>query len=123
MYKVNDLQLARNFKLSEFACNDGSEFIELDMELVVKLQELRDKLGKSIRITSGYRNPEYNKKVGGATNSQHVLGKAADIQVKGMDTAELSRHAKMVGFNGIGIYEDFLHVDVRDTEASWYAIK
>lgn len=122
MYKVNDLQLTKNFKLSEFACKDGSEEIVLDMELVWKLQQLRDKLGVPIKIVSGYRNPEYNKKVGGVRNSQHVLGKASDIIVKGMDSVELSRHAKMVGFTGIGIYQTFLHVDVRENEANWYSI-
>lgn len=122
MFRVNNLQLTDNFKLSEFACRDGSEELMLDMDLVHKLQVLRNKLGKPIRVTSGYRNPEYNEKVGGVKNSQHLLGKAADIQVDGMDTVELSRHAKMVGFNGIGIYKNFVHVDVRDVEANWYSI-
>lgn len=120
MYKVNDLQLTRNFKLSEFACNDNSEEILLDMELVNRLQQLRDDIGKPITVHSGYRNEEYNKRVGGVSSSQHLLGKAADISVKGIDPTELSRYAKIVGFKGVGIYKDFLHVDVREKEANWF---
>jgi uncharacterized protein YcbK (DUF882 family) len=120
MFKINDLQLTKNFKLSEFACNDGSSEIILDMDLVIKLQKLRDNIGKPIFINSGYRNKEYNKKVGGVTNSQHLLGKAADIRVDGINVDELSRHAKIVGFNGIGIYKDFLHVDIRNKETNWF---
>lgn len=118
---VNDLQLAENFELHEFACKDGTPDIILDMRLVSKLQELRWKINKPITITSGYRNPEYNKEVDGVPDSQHLLGKAADIRVVGMTPTELSRYAKMVGFNGIGIYErkNFLHVDVRDEESHW----
>lgn len=119
MYNVNDLQLTRNFKLSEFACKDGSNDIILDMRLVWKLQELRDLLGRPVLITSGYRTESYNQKVGGVKNSQHLLGKASDIIVKGMEITELSRIAKIVGFNGIGIYKTFLHVDVREHESNW----
>ena len=54
------------------------------------LQPLRDYLGKPIRITSGYRSPEVNKRVGGAVDSQgrpksqHWVGQASEIQVRGM---------------------------------------
>lgn len=48
------------------------------------LQPLRDKLKKPIIITSGYRNAQINKLVGGGANSQHQTGQAADIHVNGM---------------------------------------
>lgn len=45
------------------------------------LQPLRDAIGHPIQITSGYRSPKVNKAVGGASNSDHIYGYAADIQL------------------------------------------
>jgi uncharacterized protein YcbK (DUF882 family) len=118
-FKVNDMRLSKNFKLSEFACRDGSPEILLDMDLVQRLQKLRDQIGKAIHINSGYRNPNYNKKIGGAPRSYHMRGMAADIRVDGMSTTELARQAKIAGFDGVGIYRDFVHVDVRGYDANW----
>lgn len=53
------------------------------------LQPLRDKLGKAIYISSGYRSELLNRKVGGAKNSQHKYGQAVDIQVVGMSPMQL----------------------------------
>lgn len=53
------------------------------------LQPLRNKLGRPIIVTSGYRNPQVNKAVGGKDNSQHKTGQAADIIVRGMHPDEL----------------------------------
>ncbi len=55
------------------------------------LQPLRDKLGKPIKVTSGFRCPELNahKDIGGAKNSQHTRGEAADIKVDGYTANEL----------------------------------
>lgn len=44
------------------------------------LQPIRDKYGKSIKVTSGYRSPELNKAIGGAKTSQHLTGEAADLK-------------------------------------------
>lgn len=53
------------------------------------LQPLRDKLGKPIRISSGYRCKRLNKAIGGAINSQHTEGKAVDLQGIGIANKEL----------------------------------
>ena len=47
------------------------------------LQPLRDAMGEAIKIGSGYRCPQLNKAVGGVSNSQHVKGEAADIDING----------------------------------------
>lgn len=53
------------------------------------LEPLRTKLGKPLKITSGYRCRQLNSFIGGSANSQHQYGCAADIQVKGMTSKEL----------------------------------
>lgn len=52
------------------------------------LQPIRDNFDSPIIITSGYRCPQLNKKVGGSNNSQHLYGEAADFHVKGVDNLE-----------------------------------
>ena len=47
------------------------------------LQPLRDAMGESIKIGSGYRCPQLNKAVGGVANSQHMKGQAADLFIDG----------------------------------------
>lgn len=47
------------------------------------LQPLRDAMGESIKIGSGYRCPQLNKAVGGVPNSQHIKGEAADLCIDG----------------------------------------
>ena len=44
------------------------------------LDPLREAYGKPIVVTSGYRCPALNKRVGGSTSSQHMQGMAADIR-------------------------------------------
>lgn len=120
---VKDIQLAKNFKLSEFVCKDGSGKVLFSADLINKLQKLRDKLGKPVVITSGYRTPEHNTKVGGSPNSQHLEGNAADIKVNGVHPLDVAFAAESVGFTGIGVYTNdgnyFTHVDVRATKSYW----
>lgn len=116
---MNNIQVSKNFKLREFQCKDGSQLVKVDSQLLNKLQQLRDLIKKPIIITSGYRAPAYNKRVGGASGSQHLLGKAADIKVSGISQNQLAKLAEQVGFNGIGIYKTFVHVDVRFRKARW----
>ncbi len=102
-------------------CKDGNNKAKLDMRLVELLQKLRDKVGRPITVHSGYRTPEYNQKVGGVRDSQHIKGTAADISIKGMSVYSIAEMAEQIGFDGIGIYEKqgFVHVDVRGYEARW----
>ena len=61
------------------------------------LQPLRDKLGKPILVTSGFRNEELNRKIGGTPNSQHTRGQAADIIAYGLSDKELYDFIKNSG--------------------------
>jgi len=125
MYKVlNDIQISKNFKLSEFECHDGSHEVQLNGKLVEKLQELRDAIGKSITIAAGYRNKTHNATVGGSPNSRHLVGDAADIKISNMPPKSVATVAENLGFTGIGVYTNngqyFVHLDVRPTPSYWH---
>ena len=76
--------------------------------------------GRAVIINSGYRTAAYNKKVGGAPLSQHLLAKAADIRVEGMTAKQVYDIANRLNPNGgVGKYASFTHVDVRDGRARW----
>ena len=117
--QINDIIIAPHFNLSEFAC-PCCKRVMLHPKLLGKLVELRKILERPLYITSGYRCPKYNQKIGGVTNSYHCIGLAADIQVRDISLLELLEICENIGFNGIGFYEkkNFLHLDVRPTKRS-----
>lgn len=74
----------------------------------------------NLRITSSYRSPKKNAAVGGAKHSQHMHGKAFDLDVSHIDQEEriqLIRQARKSGFSGIGVYKNSLHFDTGPTRA------
>jgi hypothetical protein len=101
------MQLTENFYKIEFDCRDNTPMPEsvLDniKELAKNLQTIRNLLNEPIHINSGYRSKEYNKKIGGAKNSQHIIGYAADI-------------TRTYDFNPQG---EFVHYDIRGYKARW----
>ena len=124
------MKLTENFSLHEFRCKDGSdvpeEYMDNVRELAENLQVLRDKISKPITVISGYRSPEYNKKIDGARRSQHMLAKAGDLIVKGMtpdevkaEITQLIKEGKMKK-GGVGLYTHFTHYDVRGFNRRWY---
>lgn len=119
--KQGDEKLSANFKVKEFACNDGSDVVFVSPALVDVLQKIRNHFGKSVIINSGYRTVTYNKKVGGATYSQHLYGTAADIRISGVSPKQIAQYAETLLPNtgGIGIYKNFVHVDVRKNRSRW----
>ena len=121
--------MTKNFSKHEFDSKCGAEMPVDVFHNVVKvatqLQYLRNKLGKPIRVNSAYRSPEHNAKVGGVKTSQHLLGKAADIVIKGMPTTELYNFIEEAISNGdmlqggLGLYDTFVHYDIRGSKARW----
>lgn len=121
-------QLAPGFKVREFRCRDGSDAIMIDQTLVVLLQAIREHFGKPVTITSGYRTAAHNTAVGGAKSSQHLLGRAADIQVQDTDPLAVAAYAEslMPGWGGVGRYpvkpgraRGWVHVDTRPNKSRW----
>ena len=125
--KGQKTKLSENFNSSEFDCHGSgccSETI-VNPKLVEYVQKIRDHFGKSITVTSGYRCPVHNKRIGGATGSRHSKGDAADIVVSGVAPREVAKYAQSIGIKGNGLYETnadghFTHVDTRDVKSFWY---
>lgn len=121
--------ITKNFSKSEFNSKDGAQMPDNILVNVVKLacnlQRLRDTIGKPIIINSGYRSEAHNRSVGGSPNSQHLLGKAADIRVSGMTSVEIANEIERLIIKGemlqggIGIYDTFVHYDIRKIKARW----
>ena len=82
------------------------------------LQPLRDKLGVSIKVSSGFRCDELNKLVGGAPTSQHRFGEAADISAAGMTTQDLFDFILASGIEYDQVIQEFgqwVHISYRRT--------
>jgi len=123
------MKLTKNFNKSEFDCSCGCEMpkeVLINVQkLANQLQILRDRVGVSIKINSSYRCPKKNKAIGGVSNSQHILGKAADVVISGFKASktfdlisELIEKGDMLQ-GGLGGYNTFTHYDIRKTKARW----
>lgn len=123
------MKLTENFNREEFDCADGSEMptdVQLNIaELAVQLEIIRAHFNAPIKINSAYRSPEHNEAIGGSKNSQHILGKAADIVVKGVspddvaDAIDFLIATGMLKEGGLGRYNTFTHYDIRGERARW----
>lgn len=120
-----DAKLSDHFVAGEFAPDDPTyRFLRVSPALLRKLEQLRAALAnRPVHITSGYRPPAYNQMVGGAPQSAHIDGVAADLYCPGVSTYELYVAADHIiaADGGVGYYptQEFVHVDVRDSLARW----
>ncbi len=116
--------ISKSFNRSEFGCKcsyDDCVDIAVDSELVDVVQDVRDHFNKPVTINSSYRCGKHNKDVGGAPKSQHRLGIAADIVVKGIHPHKVYEYLnnKYPEQYGMGKYNTFTHVDTRSWCARW----
>lgn len=105
-----------------------------------KLQKLANYMKRDIRVTSGYRDEEHNRRAGGAKFSPHLSRKAVDISrsdraptvggwrytsslMSDAQVADLVQKASELGFKGIGIYDGYLHLDTRSGKKCWATSK
>jgi zinc D-Ala-D-Ala carboxypeptidase len=116
-----------HFEWSEFMSKDGTGFgsgkvgsatvKENVRRLMYKLEALRLKAGgRAITISSGFRSIAHNQSVGGASNSMHLYGTAADAYVSGLSTRQVYVLAEACGFSGLERYtlsDAHQHVDSR----------
>ena len=102
------------FKIEEFESPDvpGSGDM-MDLDLLERLDVARDVAGFPFIINSGYRSVAHNKKVGGVTNSSHLLGLAVDIHCTDSRKRYILIDALLAaGFTRIGLASTFIHADV-----------
>ncbi|MBE6767351.1 MAG: hypothetical protein E7549_00390 [Ruminococcaceae bacterium] len=118
-------KLSPHFRVREFTCPD-SDTVKIDPKLIAILERLYDYLGCSkIIITSGYRTPAYDRKVGGSGRGYHTEGRAADVNCWRGDSrihgSEICCALQELGWHhGIGwIAGHAVHVDTR-TARYWF---
>lgn len=108
--------LSPHFSRHEFACKDGCGRDSIDYATLRVLEEVREHFGVPVTINSAYRCANHNKAVGGASGSQHLYGRAADIVVQGVKpsvVADWVESGPLKGRGGVGRYSSFTHVDSR----------
>jgi len=103
------------------ACNCGCGQDTVDSVLVSMVENVREYFAQPIKVTSGNRCIEYNEKIGGSKNSQHILSRACDIQVKNVSPNVVQNYCLQAfdGIGGIGRYDTFTHIDSRSDVARW----
>ena len=111
-------KLSQNFHANEFECPCGCRVHTLDVELLPRLELLRKRVGKPIKIHSGFRCIHHNLVVGGAPYSQHLTGSGVDISWAGWTGKEMEKVAAEF-FDSIGVGEKFIHVDLRSGRRRW----
>lgn len=114
--QTNNDRLTQHFKAEEFRCKDGTKEFLWAIELLEVLETIRNHFNEPVIINSGYRTPTWNTRVGGAKNSYHVKGMAADIRVKNVSPEKVAKFASeyMKNHGGVICYTNFVHVDVRE---------
>ncbi len=100
-------------------CHYTNTVKPIDVRVIDLLCGIKDQFGfdKEAEIISGYRSPEYNeylRRLGRqvAAGSLHLAGMAIDFAFPGVATKDLSRTAMRFAAGGVGLYPDFVHIDV-----------
>lgn len=128
-------RLSKHFVVEEFDCHDGTRVTSRDhngLEYLCRqfLEPMRDKYG-ACTVHSGYRTVTYNHRVGGVSGSFHIYpmhdgnDQAVDVSFRNGNpgqwhaTANSIRHKKRSDNGGLGLYNTFIHIDLRDYTANW----
>lgn len=105
--RLSPLTLQRQTERVDVAC--------FKPELVRLLKRVEKHYGKPVVVTSGYRSPKHNKRIGGANGSRHTTCEAADVQIEGVTKWELAKYVRtMPGRGGVGTYchTQSVHIDI-----------
>ena len=120
--KGSSEQVTKNFKAREFDCpGKGCCTETLISETTAKYQQMiREHFGIPITNPTGYRCPTHNAKVPNASpTSLHTQGRAVDFHIPGVPPLEVAKYAESIGVLGIGLYDDFVHIDDRTKKSFW----
>lgn len=106
------------FSEQELQCHCGCGKAEMDHDFMKKLIALREQLGFSLVVTSGYRCSKHNQNVSKTgANGPHTTGRAVDIAISGGNAFKLLQYAASFQIQGIGIKQSglfnqrFIHLD------------
>ena len=133
-YKYNDkTQLTKHFNVSEWKCKCGKNHdIKIDEKMPILLENLLVKLGAAHgNIYSGYRCPDYDKKVGGSGKGPHTLGMGVDMRFvdsKGKPfksstvalTLEDMGHVYGIGYRSGGSADSSGNTHIDTKNRKWY---
>lgn len=124
------MNITKHFQIEAANCKDGTplpvHLYDNAKKVAENVEVLRFAIGGiPIHVNSWYRTPEHNFKENGKFNSQHLLAKAMDIWVTGIDSftlyvivEALIRLGKMEE-GGLGLYDGFIHYDNRGYLSRW----
>lgn len=124
-------KVSQHFYRDEFECLCGCGFDVVDIQLVGILEELRSHFNTPVTVVkknvpaeqngSACRCAQHNAMVGGWEHSQHLFGKAADTTVVGIAPLQVYNYLNTTYPNtlGLGLYSNFVHIDVRRRKARW----
>lgn len=125
-------RVSENFGFAEFRTKGSKNVsfknhgIRVTRLQVASLQALRDLIGQPLFLLSTYRDPDHNRAIGGASRSQHLFGKGADIDRPRTGREITEAEARKCGFGGVGMLSssrpgrDVIHVDTRASSARWF---
>lgn len=113
------------FTYREFDCKGGEGKGEsMDDDFICMLDDAREEAGIPFKIASGFRTPEYNKKLinygfKASATSSHLIGLAVDIEAKtSAERFKITTALLKVGINRIGLGKDFIHADYDTNKTS-----
>jgi len=114
--KINYVYVSSYFTLRDFQSPD-TETVKIDPKVLRCLDKLQRMCTDHIVVTSGYRTPAHNEKVGGAKRSYHMRGMAVDCYQAdhyGKDNmVALAKRGLEAGFGTAIVYKGHVHFDVR----------
>lgn len=121
-WKDDNAKVSKFFTVGEVTQRDvrripsDREIITHILTLSKELDMIRDEWGAPLLVTSWYRPPRVNREVGGAKNSQHLYGSAADLKPIGRDVYQFQNwlDKNWYGALGYGAKKGFVHLDIRN---------
>ncbi|NKB39493.1 MAG: DUF882 domain-containing protein [Ilumatobacter sp.] len=112
--------MSKHFSKHEFTCPCCGRYI-VSNHLMAVLELIRAEFMRPVHINSGYRCKKNNEKVGGSKDSKHLLGIAADCHIQGVTPDDIFDFMNMTfpRCYGVGLYNSWVHIDVRPERARW----
>lgn len=99
---------------------ENKQVVDNMIAMAHKLEEVKELFdGKVISVTSWYRDPITNRKVGGSSKSTHIVGHGVDFNVTGLTPKQVQQKLESYWRGGMGYGKNFTHLDNRNYKARW----